>query len=286
MPVGVLKGKQMARRIFSGILIFLSSLFLMASVLGLGLVWVYNEPLTREAVARLTTTDNELVSAQTSIRGARAELERVTRIVDTAEKAFSSFKQQREEAKKLIDQVTGSLNNNVIPGIQSARTRLNQLRGTIQSARESLAKINALPIIKDIQIPGDDFLTGLIGNIDSLNGQINSMQLLIQKASLFTSDTSFLLAGDMTETRAHITALRDSLREYDRKVTAYHVDLRRIIKLTPGWIDRASWIATAFLVWFAISQFGLLLHGLHLRDGGDPFTPIRRPRPAEEMVSD
>ena len=81
----------MARRIFSGILIFLSSLFLMASVLGLGLVWVYNEPLTREAVARLTTADNELVSAQTSIRGARAELERVTRIVDAAELPSENF---------------------------------------------------------------------------------------------------------------------------------------------------------------------------------------------------
>jgi ABC-type transporter Mla subunit MlaD len=276
----------MARRIFSGILILLSSLFLMASVLGLGLVWVYNEPLTREAVARATAADDELVSAQTAIRGARAELERVTRIVDAAEKAFTSFKQQREEAKQLIDQATKSLNNTVIPGIQSARTRLNQLRGMIQGVRQSLEKINALPIIKDLQIPGDEFLSGLIGSIDSLNGQINTMQELIQKASLFTSDTSFLLAGDMTETRAHITSLRDSLREYDRKVTAYHVELRRIIKLLPIWIDRASWIVTVFLAWFTISQFGLLLHGLHLRDGGDPLAPIRRPRPLEELVSD
>jgi ABC-type transporter Mla subunit MlaD len=276
----------MARRIFSGILILLSSLFLMASVLGLGLVWVYNEPLTREAVARATAADDELVSAQTAIRGARAELERVTRIVDAAEKAFTSFKQQREEAKQLIDQATKSLNNTVIPGIQSARTRLNQLRGMIQGVRQSLEKINALPIIRDLQIPGDEFLSGLIGSIDSLNGQINTMQELIQKASLFTSDTSFLLAGDMTETRAHITSLRDSLREYDRKVTGYHVELRRIIKLLPVWIDRASWIATVFLAWFTISQFGLLLHGLHLRDGGDPLAPLRRPRPPEELVSD
>jgi hypothetical protein len=39
---------------------------------------------------------------------------------------------------------------------------------------------------------------------------------------------------------------------------------------------------TIFLLWFAVSQFGLLLHGLSLQQGGDPFAVIRR-RPVPEL---
>ncbi|MGE5250550.1 MAG: hypothetical protein ACM3QS_10090 [Bacteroidota bacterium] len=276
----------MVRRILIGTLLFLSSLFFLLSVLGIGLVWVYNEPLTREATARVQGVDDELVKAQTAIRGARTELERVSRIVAGAETTLSTLKSQTQEAKKLFDQFGSTLNNSVIPGIQSARSRLDQLRGTLQNLRETLGKINSLPLLGSLQIPGDDFLAGLVGSIDSINAQINGMQQLIEKASLFTSDTSFLLGGDLTETKAHINSLRDSLREYDRKVTAWHVDARRIMKQLPVWIDRASIIATVFLFWFGLSQFGLLLHGLTLQRGGDPLAVIRRPRPPAETVSD
>jgi hypothetical protein len=39
---------------------------------------------------------------------------------------------------------------------------------------------------------------------------------------------------------------------------------------------------TIFLLWFAVSQFGLLLHGLSLQQGGDPLVVIRR-RPVPEL---
>ena len=49
-----------------------------------------------------------------------------------------------------------------------------------------------------------------------------------------------------------------------------------MIEKTPKWIDQASIILTIFLLWFGLSQFGLVLHGLSIQRGGDPLAVLRR----------
>lgn len=253
----------MAHRIFAGILIVLSSLLLGLSAAGIGAAWIYNERLTLEAVARLEAVDRELVQAQTGIRNARAEMERTLRIVESAEKALASLKAQTEEAKKLFEAFNGTLENTVIPGLQTTRGTVSQLRDTLQNLRESLEKLNSIPFV-GMDLPGDAALAGMIKTVDGLNKQITDMQDLAKRATTFMSDTAFVLGGDMTETKGRMQVLLDALVEYDRKVTGWHTVVNRLIESAPGWIDQASGILTIFLLWFGFSQFGLLLHGLSL----------------------
>jgi hypothetical protein len=48
-----------------------------------------------------------------------------------------------------------------------------------------------------------------------------------------------------------------------------------LIQALPTWIDRTSLSLTFFLLWFALSQFGLFLHGRLLLRGGDPLAALR-----------
>ena len=272
----------MARRIFTAFLIYFSAALILLSAAGIGLAWIYNTPLTNESVRRMEAIDSEIVQAQTAIRNARGELERTLRIVEGAEKTLASLKDQTDEAKKLFDQFSKTLDDTVIPGLQSTRGGIGRVRAAIEGLRETLKKINSIPIL-NLDLPGDEVLANLISGVDKLNSQIAGMQELVRKAEVFTSDTSYLLGGDLTETKQHIHALLDSLTEYDRKVTGWHVQARQIIVSLPGWIDRTSIILTIFLLWFGFSQFGLFLHGLSLRDGGDPLLPIRKPIPPEAV---
>jgi predicted nucleic acid-binding Zn-ribbon protein len=272
----------MARRILTAFLIYFSALLILLSAAGIALIWLYNAPLTNASVSRMQSIDSELTQAQSAIRSARGELQRTLRIVEGAEKSLSSLKDQTDEAKKLFDQFNKTLDNTILPGLQSTRGGINQVRAAIQGLRETLQKINAIPLL-NLTLPGDQVLANLIKGVDSLNSQISGMQELVHKAEVFTSDTSYLLGGDMTETKQHIHQLLDSLIEYDRKVTAWHVQARHIVASLPGWIDRASIILTIFLLWFGFSQFGLLLHGLNMRDGRDPLAALRRPIPAEAV---
>lgn len=265
----------MTRKILAGILIGLSSLLLLLSVVGIAAVWFYNGPLTREADSRLQEIDSTLAQIQTDLGNAKAEVERALRIIDSAEQALASLTEQTSDAKNILEDVNNALDEQLIPGLETTRASIDQLSGTLEELRAALDEINNLPFV-DLNIPGDEFLGELLTGIDSLDSGLADVQDLAQRASTFVSDTSYLLGGDFEETRAHLEELLLVLQDYENQLVDWRADVKTLIKSLPGWIDRASIILTVFLLWFGFSQFGLLLHGLNLRRGGNPLRVLRR----------
>ena len=265
------------RKILSWTLIILGSLFVILSVAGIAAIWIYRSSLTDRAVSQLEAVDKELTQAQTALDNGKSELQRTLRIVDAADKSLSALKQQMAEAKKLTDQANGALNSELIPGLQSVRDEINQLRGMLENLRNSLKALNSLPLL-NLNLPGDQFLAGLIDQVDNLDKEIASVQNLTQKASTFVGDTSYLLGGNLSDTKQRIQNLLNVVTEYDKKVGGWHAQVRGLIASTSGWINEAAVGLTVFLLWFGVSQFGLVLHGLTLREGGDPLAVVRRLR--------
>src|SRR5512143_1136860 len=123
----------MYRKILSWALILIGSLFLILSIAGIAAIWIYRVPARDQALSRLEQVDKELTQAQTALDNGKAELERTLRIVEAAEKSLASLKAQLSDAKSLTDQVNGTLNSKIIPGLQSTRDKIDQLRTTLQS---------------------------------------------------------------------------------------------------------------------------------------------------------
>ncbi len=265
----------MNRKILSWALIILGGLFLLLSVIGIAAIWFYRVPLTNQAVGRLEQIDTELTQAHQALDNGKTELQRTLRIVDAADKSLSAMKQQMATAKSLSDQVNGLLNDQLIPGLKATRDKVDQLRGTLQSLRDSLKSLNSVPFLH-LNLPGDQFLADLIGGVDSLDNEIASVQQLTQKASTAMGDASYLLGGNLTDTKERIQKLLDTVTEYDQKVGGWQAEVRSLIASVPRWINEAAVGLTLFLLWFGISQFGLILHGLALREGENPFAVLRR----------
>ena len=266
----------MARKIFSGILIGLSSLLLLASAAGIIAAWVYNEPLTRDGIARLEEADSTLAQIQTDLGAARDEVERALRILDSAETALASLTEQTTSATSLLEDVSATLDDQLIPGLKSTRDNITEVRGVLEDLRASLDQLNTIPFI-DLTIPGDELLTSILGGLDSLDAEVANVEDLATRVSTFVSDTSYLLGGDFTETRANLENLLAVLKDYDTQITDWRTQVQDVTKSLPRWVDNASIIITIFLLWFGFSQFGLLLHGLSLWQGGNPLTSLRRP---------
>jgi hypothetical protein len=270
----------MARKIFSGILIALSSIFLVLSLAGIAAAWYYNEPLTGEALTRLGEIETELTGTQTALQDAKAELERTLRIVDSAEATLERLSDELAQARQLFDEFDRTMGDRLIPGLESSRERLNSVRDTLENLRSGLEQLNAIPLI-NLNLPGDEMLRNLISTVNSLDIQIERMEELADKASTFAEDVSFLMGGDFSETRERLETFLVVIGDYEQKIDGWHTRVEMWIVSVPGWIDRASLILTFFLFWFGLSQFGLLLHGLVLWRGGDPLVVLRRePLPA------
>jgi chromosome segregation ATPase len=244
-------------------------------VVGIGSIWYYNGPLTREVTGQLKEVDIELARAEATLVSSEKELERALRIVDAAQAALDKLTQQTESAENLFDSIQSTLDDRLLPELKTTRQRIGTARATLENLQAILTDVSAFIPGVDLNVP-DRLLTDLITSTRSLDTEIANVEVLATQASTFVSDTSYLLGGDLTETRASLQNFLSALQDYEKKVLRWREQNQRLIEEAPRWINQASIFLTVFLLWFALSQFGLFLHGLSIRAGGDPLLVLRR----------
>jgi chromosome segregation ATPase len=253
----------------------LSAIFLIVSLIGIGSAWYYNTPLTQETTSRLQEIDNELSQAKSALTNAQGELERALRIVEAAETALAALSQQTAQAQDILGGVKGTIDDKLLPGLKTSRDTVGDVRGMVEELRSTLDKINNLPLV-DLNIPGDELLANIIAAADSLDAEIANAEDIARQASTFVGDTSYLMGGDLSETKTSMTDLLVVIKEYNEKITGWQEQIAVWEQSLPGWIDKASISLTVFLLWFAFSQAGLFLLGLTAWKGGDPFAVLRK----------
>jgi len=248
---------------------------LLASLVGMVLAWVYNEPLTLEATTRLGEVETQLGQIQTDLRKAKDEVERALRIIQSAEDALSELTQQAGDAKELLEQVNKTLDDDLIPGLEDTRTKLTDVRTILEDLRTALKQLNSLPFV-NFEVPGDEVIANIINGVDSLDSEIVNVQDLAQRASTFISDTSYLIGGDFQTTKQNLQDLLVVLKGYDEKLTSWLEQARMLKESAPKWIDKASLSLSIALFWSAFSQLGLILHGLSIWYGENPWEILKR----------
>jgi F0F1-type ATP synthase membrane subunit b/b' len=264
----------MARKILAWILIVLSSLFLILSVAGIFAVWIYNEPLTQKVTAQLSDIDSQLTQAQATLKSSEQELERALRIVDASQTALEKLTQKTNSAASLLDNIQSTLDDQLLPELKTTRTRITSARTTLESMQSVLTGVGKFIPGLDLSAP-DKVLSDLITSAKSLDSEIANVQTVAQQASTFVSDSSFLLGGDLTGTRESLQNFLTAIKEYEEKVATWRQQASDLKEKAPGWIDQASIGLTIFLLWFGVSQFGLLLHGLSMRRGSNPLLALK-----------
>ncbi len=275
----------MARKISAGILIALSATLLVLSLLGMLAVWIYNEPLTREATTRLGDIESELEQAEITLASSERELERALRIVDNAQTALEALAEQTEGAESLFESIQSTLDDRLLPELRQARTRIESARIQLESLDSILTGISSFIPGFDLSLP-TGALRDLIASARTIDAEIANAEVLGTQASTFVADTGYLLGGDLTETRESLQSFLTAIQEYQEKIGGWREQVQELNENAPRWIDQASIVLTIFLIWFGISQFGLLLHGLSIQQGNDPFLVLRRGPRDEIIVTD
>lgn len=265
----------MARKILTGLWLGLCGALFVLSFIGIGTIWKYKKPLTRAVSARLTEIDAELGLAQTSLQNAQGELKRALRFVDTAEEALANFSEQTTVAREFLDTVTEVLDETIKPSLATSKEKIDEAQQTMDDLRASIEALNRIPFV-NIAVPDDGLLSSFTEIIDSLDGEITRVEEIADQASAFMNDSSYLMGGDLNETRTNIQELQTVVTEYEDKIDTWRGQLARLKTKSPGWIQRTAITLTVFLLWFALSQFGLILHGLAVRRGENPLVVLQR----------
>jgi DNA-binding transcriptional MerR regulator len=249
----------MLRKVIAGILIIISVIMLGLSLAGIIMIWTYNQPLTMAVTNKLQAVDGELAQAQTALQNANLELQRTQRIVEAAEQAMTSLKSDFAQVKTLFGDVNGSLDTQLIPGLQATRQRIDEAATALKDLRAILTQLN---VFSFVTVPGDKLLSDIIASAGSLDLQISNVQALIKKASTMSGDASYLLGADFSETKNSLKNFLTVVDQYDGKIKDWRAQVAMLLGALPYWIKNASIVLTVFLAWFGFSQISLLLHGL------------------------
>ncbi|MBK8782861.1 MAG: hypothetical protein IPO22_13890 [Anaerolineales bacterium] len=261
----------MMRKIFTSALIVVSSTLLILSIIGMVLAWVYNEPLTRNVLGKLEEVDSELEQAEVTLRTSKTELERTLRIVNATEEALNKF--TLNDPQGFFEDVQSTLDEGLVTELETASTRLVSARDTLEKLRVTLFGLSLVPFLQ-INV-SDQILTDLIDSADTLQTRIADVSDLAEQASTFLDDASFLLGGDFSETRDSLEYFLGEIGIYQQKVAGWRKQIAELTESMPTWIDNASLSLTIGLLWFAFSQFGLILHGMAMKRGQDPLAVLR-----------
>ena len=264
----------MARKILAGIWLVVCGASLVLSLIGIVIIWKYKGPLTHATTARLTNLESELAQAQSALQGAQGELKRALRFVDSAEAALDSFSEQTAFLKDFLGTVTEVLDGTIKPSLATSREKIDEAQKTMDDLRASINALNRIPFV-NIKVPDDGILSSFTDIMDSLESEIARVEAITDQASTFINDTAYLTGGDLSETRDNIHALQTVVDEYESKVGVWRKQVSELKAKSPGWIQRTAIGLTIFLLWFALSQFGMILHGLMLYRG---WNPLRLPR--------
>jgi len=264
----------MARKILGGTLIVLSLSLLILSLIGIGGIWYYKEPLTTGSIAKLTEVEYQLAQAQTALQNAQDELARALRFVDSAEKTLESLSEQTAMAKEFLDTVTNVLDKTIKPSLAASREKIDEAQKAMDDLNASIEALNRIPFV-NLNIPDQGILSSFVEIMDSFEREIANVEDIADQASTFLGDTSYLMGGDLQETRDNIKDLQAVVDEYENQIGDWREQLADVIDSLPGWINRISIYLTIFLLWFSFSQFGLGLHGRAIRRGENPLRSKR-----------
>jgi hypothetical protein len=272
----------MIRKIIAGVLIAISSILLGLSIAGIVLIQTHKQPLTRFSTTRLQSIDTELGLAQTTLQSAALELERTLRTVEAAEISLAALKADFIQAKAFFGTVNGTQDKQLLPGLKASREKLDQAKNSLLELQASLAKANALPFV-NLNLPSDKLLSDLIASAGSIDTLITQVEGVTKKASGFLEDASYLMEGDLGETKDNLQNFLTVVQEYDQKFSVWREQLAALTASLPGWIQTTAISLTIFLLWVGLSQISMIRHGLALwRDDA----PQALPQAVEKSQND
>jgi hypothetical protein len=254
---------------FLGILLLLVGLAgLVASCMGIGITWNMRDSWQAEAATQLGAIEEGLdfvtnvsVKAKDVMKKAGAKVNDLDHVV----KAVGDELKER-----------GSIEKTVIPGLErdlwewcdQARDWVHSLEQAAETARSTLMFFSSLPLttkdesarerragLRSMAVQLDE-ITPVLKNLDKWLGELRN------RVSLETNVKR--LRGLVSDLDRRLKTIQHDLRDFDRKIQSWQATTKNLKEDVPHLFELGTWVVTGFLVWFAVGQVGLILHGWKL----------------------
>jgi hypothetical protein len=249
------------RRVSAALLLAGGSVGFALCLAGIVTCWVARPSLIRNGSRSCDSADKILADVADG-------LERTKSSLQNAKNGLASLPQAADQpgSERLRERVAllRALMPQLTPQIQDARRRLDVAADTAVIARSLLEGFEGMPLLQTTALDTDK-LRGTALQVKNLQDSAEKLRDALgpddrfadAETARFEAQLASALAK-LEEVSGHVTAIRHRFQEISAKLA--------------GWLTMAAALVTVLLVWVAVGQIGLILHGRSLRKGSMPGT--------------
>jgi ABC-type transporter Mla subunit MlaD len=278
------------RRII-GVLLILAAIFgLVFSIGAMYVIWNVQDNLTNSLQTTidllsqtLETTAQGLVVTQQALQNSVDMIGNLQSTVETTAKAISS-------TDPLLGEIAVLMGDKLPNTVRATQTSLETAQQSAAAIDTVLRALSGLPLIGpsigyDPEVPLADALGRVAQNLENIPNTFMAMQKNLNN----TQDNLQIFESDLTVMAESVGQIQSSVGQYNQVISGYQTSLDRVIEQLdalsanlPNIIRTLSLGLTAFLVWMAIAQLGLITQGWELITETQPRIKEKKAEPEPE----
>ena len=255
------------RRRIGFIMIFAAIISLLISAFFLVQVWRTRLPLTNLVVENLDLLFATTLTTDDSLLLIESTLTDLLTSTDTLQRTTITVAQSIHDTSLMADSIASIVGNDIPLVIAETQT-------AVSSAQASAVVIdNVLNALASIPLIGIDYHPGVPLNValGQVSSSLESLPTSLEQVRGELDSTHTNLLGleekiyqinlDIQETASNLYLAQVVIDEYQREIAQLETKLDHSRNSAPEWMLSAAWVLTFVIIWFSISQMGILLQG-------------------------
>lgn len=212
----------------------------------------------------LEATSSGLIVAQVSIDQASLDVISIKNTLEATNRALKA-------TNPVVVSLSELLENDLPNAIDATITSLNSAQSSAQVIDNFLRTISSIPFLPvepyNPSVPLNESLASVSDSLESIPGTLKDMEegLNRSQGNLIVIQAEFsIMARNVEQLNTSLSDAKVVVIEYQDVVSEIQTRVDRLETSIPRRINTLAWFLTFFLIWLAITQFGLLTQGIRL----------------------
>jgi prefoldin subunit 5 len=264
----------MFKRVLGIVVIVISILVLIISLGGVVGTWVVRADVARLVENVVSQTDAALQRAEDGVSRLNNQLDQTGSNISTITTTINTIGDQVEANNVIlqaIDQIAGT---SLVPALENLQTTANDLYDKLVAVNSKVETLSQIPPFRgkgDVLDKASNVLTGLQ---EALQNLANFRQAVSDAKSSVTQKTVAVLTAPLNRLNNTLQTIQTAITGVQQTLGDLQTSLATFQTTVISWLNIAAILITLLLLWIALSQYSLILHGWAMfKDSGEAETP-------------
>jgi hypothetical protein len=244
---------------------------MLVTVGGTVVIWQLKTTVTGQLAGGLDVVNNTIDATTTALLAVQTSLETAQESVIILETTATTLSKSIADTNPIVNDLADMLETQLprtLTSTEAALTAAQDSANVIEGVLRAVTSIPFLPLPPyqpDVPLSVSlgqvsqsldglpELLTSMAGNLTTTNSNLKVLTVETQ-----------LLAENIKKIDTSLVTAKQAVTQYQGVVAALKAQISQVKASLPVAFDAVAWGLTAFLIWLAVTQLGLLTQGIEL----------------------